>query len=161
MVRTQSPYIKPVSKPVTILQSSTSSNSITPTLCLHAIIESQHLQVCPEMPFSHITSDFNSSPASPVRIVPIICRTTHTAEKNVNKLICNNNKVTDYETHGQSSIHVTLKMNNNWRWLTTTRGVRWSIWLLRGVDDSVQPAPPPPTPSKVEWSIPNFLFVST
>jgi len=34
-----------------------------------------------------MTSDFNSPPASPVRIVPIICRTTHTAEKNVKKLI--------------------------------------------------------------------------
>ena len=88
IVKTQSPYIKPVSKPVMILQSCTSSNSMTPTLCLHAIIESQHLHAFAEMSLSHITSDFKRPPVSPVRIVPIIWRITQTAEKNVNKLIC-------------------------------------------------------------------------
>ncbi|RMX49089.1 hypothetical protein pdam_00003875 [Pocillopora damicornis] len=64
MVRTQSPYNNP-----------------------QAISDSQHLQRGPEISFSHMTSDLSKPPASPVRIVPIICRTTHTAEKNKHRSV--------------------------------------------------------------------------
>ena len=54
----------------------------------HAATESQHehefVIVCDLQPIS----DFKNPPASPVSIVPIICSTTLTAEKNENSPNC-------------------------------------------------------------------------
>ena len=86
--KTQSPYINPVISPVKMLQLSTPSNSNLSTLTLHMVMEEQQLHLSPEICFSHITSDLSNPPVSPVKMVAIICTTTHAAEKKVNMLIC-------------------------------------------------------------------------
>lgn len=85
--KTQSPYINPVISPVKMLQLSTPSNSNLLALTLHMVMEEQQLHLSPEICFSHITSDLSNPPVSPVKMVAIICTTTHAAEKKVNMLI--------------------------------------------------------------------------
>ena len=88
IVKTHSPYINPVISPVKMLQLSTPSNSNLSALTLHMVMEEQQLHLSPEICFSHITSDLSNPPVSPVKMVAIICTTTHAAEKKVNMLIC-------------------------------------------------------------------------
>lgn len=85
--KTQSPYINPVISPVKMLQLSTPSNSNLSALTLHMVMEEQQLHLSPEICFSHIISDLSNPPVSPVKMVAIICTTTHAAEKRVNMLI--------------------------------------------------------------------------